>query len=43
MPTAVLYAFYAVFVIWGFTVWLKASREERPDVEPEDAPDVVAA
>jgi hypothetical protein len=22
-------------VIYGFTVWLKASREEKPDVEPQ--------
>ncbi len=34
IPTAVLYAFYAVFVVYGFTVWLKASREENADVEP---------
>jgi nicotinamide mononucleotide transporter len=35
IPTAVLYAFYSGFVIYGFTVWLKASREEKPDVEPQ--------
>lgn len=28
IPTAVLYAFYAVFVIYGFVVWLRASRAE---------------
>ncbi len=28
IPTAVLYAFYAVFVIYGFVVWLRASRTE---------------
>jgi len=34
-PSAVLYAVYAVLVVYGFTVWLKASREEAPDREPE--------
>lgn len=29
VPTGVLYAIYSVFVIYGFTVWLKASRAER--------------
>ncbi len=28
-PSAVLYAVYGVLVLYGFTVWLKASREER--------------
>ncbi len=41
IPTAVLYAFYSGFVIYGFTVWLRASRAEKPDVEPE-ARDAVA-
>lgn len=27
-PSAALYAFYGVFVIWGFTVWLRASRQD---------------
>jgi nicotinamide mononucleotide transporter len=31
-PSAVLYAVYGALVLYGFTVWLKASREER---EPE--------
>lgn len=35
IPTAVLYAFYAAFVIYGFVVWIRATRTERPDVEPE--------
>ncbi|MCV2394606.1 nicotinamide mononucleotide transporter family protein [Actinotalea sp. M2MS4P-6] len=43
VPTAVLYAFYSIFVIWGFVVWLKASREEKPDIEPEDVKDTVTA
>jgi nicotinamide mononucleotide transporter len=30
-PTAVLYVFYAGLVLWGFAVWLRASRVERPD------------
>jgi nicotinamide mononucleotide transporter len=28
-PSAVLYAVYSILVLYGFTVWLKASREER--------------
>jgi len=36
IPTAVLYAFYAGFVIWGFVVWLRASRTEQPTIEPEE-------
>ncbi len=35
IPTAVLYAFYAVFVIYGFTVWVRATRAESADLEPE--------
>lgn len=35
LPTAVLYAFYTVFVVYGFVVWLRASRTEAPDREPE--------
>lgn len=27
-PSAVLYMFYAGFVIWGFVVWLRVSRQE---------------
>lgn len=30
-PSAVLYAIYALFVLYGFTVWLRVSRAERPD------------
>ncbi|CCH80263.1 Mononucleotide transporter [Nostocoides japonicum T1-X7] len=37
LPTAVLYLFYAGFVIYGFVVWLRASRSEAPEIEPEDA------
>jgi nicotinamide mononucleotide transporter len=28
-PSAVLYLVYGGFVVWGFLVWLRASREER--------------
>jgi nicotinamide mononucleotide transporter len=31
-PSAFLYIVYGAFVIWGFTVWLKATREHRVDV-----------
>ena len=34
-PSAVLYAVYGGLVIYGFFVWLKASRTEAPDREPE--------
>ncbi len=33
IPTAVLYAVYSVFVIYGFVVWLRASRTEAPSAE----------
>ncbi|MEP6525585.1 MAG: nicotinamide mononucleotide transporter family protein [Nocardioidaceae bacterium] len=29
-PSAVLYGIYTGFVIWGFTVWLRVARRERP-------------
>jgi nicotinamide mononucleotide transporter len=34
-PSAVLYAVYGGLVVYGFFVWLKASRTEAPDREPE--------
>jgi nicotinamide mononucleotide transporter len=37
-PTAILFVVYGALVVWGFVVWLKASRVER---EPE--PERVAA
>ncbi len=43
IPTAALYAFYSIFVVWGFFVWLKASRTEQPDVEPEAVKEPVTA
>jgi nicotinamide mononucleotide transporter len=36
-PSAVLYLIYAGFVIWGFVVWLAASRKERPATAEERA------
>ena len=37
-PSAVLYAVYGALVLYGFTVWLKASRVERhPDRELTEA------
>jgi nicotinamide mononucleotide transporter len=38
-PSAILYAVYAGFVIWGFVVWLRISRVEapRPAVQPAAA------
>jgi nicotinamide mononucleotide transporter len=35
VPTAVLYSFYGLFVVYGFTQWVKASRVEARDVEPQ--------
>ena len=29
-PSAILYAVYLGFVVWGFFVWLRISREEQP-------------
>lgn len=34
VPTAVLYVFYGLFVVYGFTQWVKASRTEHRDLEP---------
>ncbi|BAL91720.1 putative nicotinamide mononucleotide transporter [Actinoplanes missouriensis 431] len=39
-PSAILYAVYALFVIWGFVVWLRISRTvaaPQPDVQPAAA------
>jgi nicotinamide mononucleotide transporter len=35
-PSAVLFAIYGGLVIYGFFVWLKASRTETPDREPSE-------
>jgi nicotinamide mononucleotide transporter len=34
-PSAVLYIVYGGLVVYGFFVWLRASRTETPDREPE--------
>jgi nicotinamide mononucleotide transporter len=39
-PTAGMYVFYAVFVVIGFVVWLRASRTVVDATEPKE---VVAA
>lgn len=39
-PSAVLYLVYGVFVLWGFTVWLRAQRRERPTDVTTDSPAV---
>lgn len=36
-PSAVLYAAYGAFVVYGFLVWLRASRTEAPDRELSEA------
>jgi len=35
-PTAILYVAYGALVVWGFVVWLRASRTETPS-EVEEA------
>ena len=30
-PSAILFVVYAALVLWGFAVWLRVSRVERPD------------
>jgi nicotinamide mononucleotide transporter len=37
-PSAILYAVYAAFVIWGFVVWLRISRVEAPPRASAPAP-----
>jgi nicotinamide mononucleotide transporter len=34
-PTAILFVFYGALVVWGFVVWLRASRTEAPEPERE--------
>ena len=36
-PSAILYAVYAAFVIWGFVVWLRISRAESRPRQPAPA------
>lgn len=35
-PSAILYVVYGGLVVWGFTVWLKATRTEQPDLDAHD-------
>nr|WP_221377730.1 nicotinamide mononucleotide transporter family protein [Actinoplanes polyasparticus] len=37
-PSAILYGVYAVFVIWGFVVWLRISRAEQETPAGQAAP-----
>ena len=37
-PSAIMYAVYAVFVIWGFTQWVKVQRRNDRDGRPSPAP-----
>ena len=41
-PSAILYAVYAGFVIWGFLVWLRLSRAARPPRLDSPAVEAVA-
>ena len=41
-PSAVMYAVYGGFVIWGFFVWLRVSREENPRGLADPAVEAVA-
>ena len=36
-PSAVLYMVYGAFVIWGFVVWLRVSRQQQPKQAPGEA------
>jgi nicotinamide mononucleotide transporter len=35
VPTAVLYSFYGLFVVYGFSQWVKVTRAARPDLPAE--------
>jgi nicotinamide mononucleotide transporter len=41
-PSAIMYAIYAAFVIWGFVVWLQISRNEAPQGLADPEMEVVA-
>jgi nicotinamide mononucleotide transporter len=41
-PSAVMYGVYGAFVVWGFFVWLRVSREERPAGLADPAIEAVA-
>ena len=42
-PSALLYAVYGVFVIWGFVVWLRLARNEGPDGADDPSVQAVGA
>ncbi len=33
-PSAILYLVYGAFVVWGFVVWLRVSRQEQRTTDP---------
>jgi nicotinamide mononucleotide transporter len=37
-PSATLYTVYGAFVVWGFTVWARATRDPLPAVRPDGVP-----
>jgi nicotinamide mononucleotide transporter len=37
-PSAVLYAIYGAFVIWGFVVWRRVARAEATATLPAPTP-----
>jgi nicotinamide mononucleotide transporter len=41
-PSAIMYGIYGAFVIWGFFVWLRVSRQERPAGLADPAIEAVA-
>ncbi|MGX6607129.1 nicotinamide mononucleotide transporter family protein [Micromonosporaceae bacterium Da 78-11] len=41
-PSAILYAVYAAFVVWGFVVWLRISRSAPPPRLDDPAMETVA-
>jgi nicotinamide mononucleotide transporter len=41
-PSAVMYGVYGAFVVWGFFVWLRVSREEGPAGLADPAVETVA-
>ena len=41
VPTAVMYIFYGAFVLYGFTQWVRASREGQSVAAPDPLADPV--
>jgi nicotinamide mononucleotide transporter len=42
-PSAILYAIYGAFVVWGFVVWLRVARAEPPHGADDPATEAVGA